>query len=203
MRYRLFLNLSLFFYCVSSWSATLEDNIIYCNDCHGENGVSEESDVPTIAGLSAATITDMLFAYVDETRLAKKSKFRFGDTARAETDMTVTAKKLSEDDIGALAEHYSEQPFVAASQDYDTDKATRGLRVHEERCTKCHDEGGSLADDDAAILAGQWTPYLRQAFDDYLDGSRETDKKMLKALKKLSPSQIDDLLNYYASQQGG
>ncbi len=39
-----------------------------CNDCHGENGVSQWSDMPTIAGLSELVHVDALYIYQDEAR---------------------------------------------------------------------------------------------------------------------------------------
>jgi sulfide dehydrogenase cytochrome subunit len=185
----------------NAFSKSLDENVAYCNDCHGKDGVSSDSDVPSIAGFASVTISDMLFAYADETRPKITSKFRHGDTSRAETDMVTVAKALSEEEIEEIAAFYSEKPFVAAKQEFDAKLAKKGAKIHENRCTKCHDEGGTLQDDESSILAGQWAPYLRDAFKYFRDGSREGDKEMIKAVNKLSDKQIEQLVQYYASQQ--
>jgi len=184
-----------------SQASTIDDTITMCNDCHGKNGVSSDSDIPNIAGFSETTIVDMFTAYVDGTRIARSSKFRHGDTSRAETDMAVIAKELTESDIEALAKHYAEQTSVGAKQTFDAALAQKGEKLHEDQCTKCHEEGGASPDDDSSILAGQWMPFLAQAFKDYRSGERETEDEMKKKIDKLSDKQIEELIHYYASQQ--
>ena len=193
--------LPLIFASAFAHTASIDDTITMCNDCHGEKGVSSDSDMPSIAGFSETTIIDMLAVYLDEVRIARKSKFRHGDSQRPETDMLSIAKTLSAEDIEALGSYYAEQTFVPAQQNFDPALAKKGEKLHENRCTKCHEEGGGSADDDAGILAGQWMPYLRQTFKDYQSGERETEEKMQKEVNKLSEKQINALLHYYASQQ--
>jgi sulfide dehydrogenase cytochrome subunit len=189
----------------SSLSQSMANNIneltYMCNDCHGENGVSSDSDIPTIAGFSETSINDTLFAFIDNTRPAITGKFRHGDTSRSETDMITIAKNLTEDEIALLASYYAEQTFVAAKQAFDPKLAEQGRKIHEMRCTKCHDEGGSLADDDASILAGQWMSYLNTSFKDYRQKKRESERGMLTKIYALSEEQVQALIHYYASQQ--
>lgn len=184
-----------------SQAGSIEDTIVMCNDCHGEKGVSADSDIPSIAGFSETTISDMLVAYIDETRNARSSKFRQGDTSRPETDMIAISKELSEDDIEALSTYYAEQVSVPVKQEFDAVLAKKGAKLHEKRCVKCHEEGGASADDDSSIIAGQWIPYLELAFKDYRSGERETDEEMQKKVNKLSEKQVKALIHYYASQQ--
>lgn len=191
----------LIFASAFTQAASIDETIIMCNDCHGDKGVSSNSDIPSIAGYSEATIISMFDVYLDEVRIARKSKFRHGDTQRKETDMLLISKKLSEEDIEALATYYSEQKFIPAKQSFDATLAKIGEKLHEDRCTKCHEDGGTSADDDSGILAGQWMPFLAQSFEDYRAGVRETEDGMLKKVNKLSEEQITALLHYYASQQ--
>ena len=191
----------LIFASAITQAASIEDKIIMCDDCHGVKGVSSDSDIPSIAGYSETTIISMFDVYLDELRIARKSKFRHGDTQRPEIDMLSIANELSEEDIEALASYYSEQTFVPAKQEFDAALAKKGEKLHEDRCTKCHEEGGTSADDDTGILAGQWGPYLIQTFKDYRSGDRETEDGMLKKINELSGEQINSLIHYYASQQ--
>ena len=192
---------SLFFVFTFTQATSIDDKITMCNDCHGEKGVSSDSDMPSIAGYSETTIIDMFDVYLDEVRIARKSKFRHGDTKRLETDMLTIAKELSQEQIEALATYYSKQIFIPAKQAFDAALAKKGEKLHEDRCIKCHEDGGASADDDSGILAGQLMPFLAQSFQDYQTGDRETEEGMLKKINKLSEEEINSLLHYYASQQ--
>jgi sulfide dehydrogenase cytochrome subunit len=186
----------------SSASASDTDALMkQCNDCHGDNGVSQWDDVPTIAGIDAFGIADGLFMYRDEERPCAESEYRQGDTSRAATTMCAVSADLSDDDIEALGDAYAELAFVAAAQDFDAALAEAGAAVHEQQCDKCHSEGGSNVDDEASILAGQWMPYLEGAFASYASGDRPQDKKMKEKMEALSADDVTALIHYYASQQ--
>lgn len=177
---------------------TLVEN---CNGCHGDNGVSQWSDVPTIAGIDAFVHSESLYIYRDEARPCAKSKFRQGDTERASMSMCDVASELSDEMIEALAGHYSALPFVAAKQNFDAALAAAGKEIHDRDCARCHSDGGSNADDEASILAGQWMDYLRLAFAEYASGDREQPEKMQEKMDSLGAADVDALLHYYASQQ--
>lgn len=113
---------------------------------------------------------------------------------------TVTAD-LTDDQIDAIAAHFAEMPFEAATQEFDATLAAAGEAIHERDCQICHSEGGSVADDDAGILAGQWLGYLEMTLDQYRAGEREQPGPMQKKIDALSDDDIKALLHYYASQQ--
>jgi sulfide dehydrogenase cytochrome subunit len=183
-------------------NADVMDDIDQCNDCHGEDGVSTESDVPSIAGISAFIIEEYMFEYRDEARICRESEYRSGDLERPATDMCLVAKDLSEDDIAEIAGFYGGKEFVAVVQEFDADKAVLGAKVHNRLCKKCHADGGSYADDDASILAGQWMPYLKQVFADYVAGDRQMlDEKMKEKTDELSDEDTEAIIHYYGSQQ--
>ena len=178
------------------------DDVEQCNSCHGEDGVSTESDIPTIAGASAFVIEEYMFQYLEDARPCRESKYRSGDTERPATDMCAIAKELGEDEIPEIAEYYSSKDFVAAAQEFDAAKAEVGRKVHRRDCEKCHSDGGSYADDDAGILAGQWIPYLEQVFADYESGERDMmEDKMKDKMDALDAEAVDALVHYYASMQ--
>jgi sulfide dehydrogenase cytochrome subunit len=172
-----------------------------CNDCHGNNGVSQSSDVPTIAGLAEFVHVDALYIYQDEARPYAESKYRHGDTSRAATTMCAIAAELSEDDIDALAAAYAELPYVKATQDFDAALAATGKALHDQKCDKCHSEEGTNPDDEAGMLGGQMMGYLRATFAAYADGSREQPGKMKEALDAMSADEIEALVHYYGSVQ--
>ncbi|MGB5628273.1 MAG: c-type cytochrome [Woeseiaceae bacterium] len=172
-----------------------------CNDCHGNNGVSQWSDIPTIAGLAEFVHVDALYIYQDEARPCAESKYRQGDTSRAATTMCAIAAELSEDDIDALAAAYAELPYVKATQDFDAALAATGKALHDQKCDKCHSEEGTNPDDEAGMLGGQQMGYLRDTFAAYADGSREQPGKMKEALDAMSADEIEALVHYYGSVQ--
>lgn len=168
-----------------------------CERCHGKNGNSDKEDIPSIAGFSDVTIIDSMEMYRSGDRTG--TKYQTGD--EPETDMNEIAQQLSDEDIEALAVFYSTQEFLPRAQKFDATLAEKGAGIHDSKCENCHSEQGSNPDDDAAILAGQWTPYLRAQFSAFASGEREAPKKMRKKIDKLTAEDIEALLNFYASQQ--
>jgi len=181
--------------------ANTPDFIRECMDCHGEKGVSLESDMPSIAGISVTFMEETFAVYEYDLRNSVDSKYRLGDTSRPATSMKKIGEKLSEAQITEAAAYFAALPFVAAKQSFDPGKAKIGEKIHLSKCEKCHANGGSSASEDAAILAGQWTPYLRDAAKHILNKTRDVDMQMSKKVDKLSDEEWDALLNYYASQQ--
>ncbi len=172
-----------------------------CNGCHGDKGVSQWSDVPTIAGLAEFVHVDALYVYQDEARPCAESEYRQGDTSRPATTMCAVAAELSEDDIDALAAAYAALPYVPAKQDFDAGLAAAGEALHGKSCDRCHSDAGMNPDDEAGMLGGQQMGYLRNMFAQYADGSREQPGKMKEAMDSLSADDVEALVNYYGSQQ--
>ena len=172
-----------------------------CNGCHGDNGVSQWTDVPTIAGLAEFVHVDALYIYQEEARPCAESEYRQGDTSRAATTMCAVAAELSEDDIDAIAAAYAALPYVKATQDFDAALAAAGQALHEEHCDRCHSEAGTNPDDEAGMLGGQQMGFLRTTFAQYADGSREQPGKMKQKMDLLSAEDTEALINYYGSIQ--
>jgi sulfide dehydrogenase cytochrome subunit len=172
-----------------------------CNSCHGDDGVSQWSDVPTIAGMPEFVHADALFFYRDRERPCVESEFRQGDTSQPATSMCDVVADLDDAMLEDLAAHYFELPFVAAQQEFDASLAAAGKAVHDAQCEKCHSDGGSNPDDEAGILAGQWMGYLENSFKQYASGEREQPKQMKEKLDALSADDITALVHFYASQQ--
>ena len=113
--------------------------------------------------------------------------------------MCQAAKDLSDTDRKQVAHHFSHKKIVRAQQKFDPALAKKGKEIHDRSCDKCHSDGGSLASDDAGIMAGQWMPYLQEQFKDFKTGKRPMVKKMKPKMEKLEPANIDALVNYYGS----
>lgn len=187
------------FFASAAWAADMQKLVAQCDGCHGKDGVSEWTDMPTIAGTSVLVHADALYVYQEDGRPCRESEFRIGDTSRSKTDMCKVSKALSEAQIEAIAAYYADKPFVAAKQAFDPALAARGKVVHDEACEKCHTNGGSNVDDDAGLLKGQWMGYMRQTLADYSSGERDQPKKMKDKLDPLSAEDLEALVHFYAS----
>jgi sulfide dehydrogenase cytochrome subunit len=163
-----------------------------CAGCHGFNGASKGPATPSIAGFSAEYLTEVLKAY------------KSGEAGS--TIMGRIAKGYTDEELAKVSEFYSKKKFVnAPEQKFDKALVKKGKKLHDKYCEKCHAEGGTSAEDDSGLLAGQWTPYLQATMADFHAGKREMPKKMKKKVKKLMKKEGDDglkaLFSYYASQQ--
>ena len=172
-----------------------------CNGCHGDDGVSQWSDMPTIAGVPEYVAADALYFFRDNERPCSEAEYKQGDTSRAATTMCAVVADLSDEMLDELGAYYFELPFVAAPQEFDAGLAAAGQAVHDKLCDKCHSDGGSNPDDEAGILSGQWIGYLEDTFAQYASGAREQDKKMKETMDPLSDADVTALIHYYASQQ--
>jgi len=144
--------------------------------------------------MSATFLSDTLTAYASDERKGVKYKPKDGD----ESDMNAVAKELSEEDIARISEHYASNEFAPHIQEVDVDLAAKGRKKFDKDCSKCHSEGGTVADDDASILMGQWKHYLEEQFGMFGDGSRIMPKKMKKKFDKLQEDDIAGIVEYLA-----
>jgi cytochrome subunit of sulfide dehydrogenase len=172
-----------------------------CNDCHGDNGLSQSQDVPTIAGVSATVLEGALTAFKAKELPCTKLSYKHGDTKRPQTDMCAVAGALSDAQKKDLAAHYSKLPFKPMQQPVDAVKVAAGKKLHARDCESCHSKGGRDPADDAGLLGGQPLGYLKAALDQFKAGKREMDKKMKDKISKLSSADLDALAHYYASAQ--
>jgi len=157
-----------------------------CGNCHGEDGIGNDPDVPIIAGIPEIIQEDALFAYLDGDRHCGSMPL-----------MCNIVSRLSEDKITELAAHYAALPYEPANEDFDADLAARGKALHESECLICHGSGPEASE--ASILHGQRMAYLRYALQQYAAGERTQLPAMQEKTSQLSESDIEALLNYYAS----
>lgn len=168
-----------------------------CEACHGPNGVSSETNIPTIAGIPEFNFFDQMLRYL-EGRPSASVNHVYGDTSQ-KGDMVTIVKSLSEAQIEELAKHYAGLEFVPAKQSFDQALAMKGKAIHAKSCENCHSDGGSNALDEASILAGQQKGYLATTLQQFKQGKRSVDKKMDEAFKGLSSDDLNALVEYYAS----
>lgn len=158
-----------------------------CAGCHGTDGASVGPASPSIAGLSEIYFTDTMVAFKNDERAA--------------TVMNRIAKGYSEEEIKLMAGFFASKPRTITSQKLDPAKIAVGEKLYTSNCSKCHDENGTLADDDAGLLASQWLPYMQYSLMDFKAGTTEMPKKMKKKVDALSDDELEGLLQFFASQQ--
>ena len=171
-----------------------------CDSCHGPGGNSPWSDIPTIAGQTPEFISKTLRAFQMWDRPCVKSRYRSGDTSRPKTDMCKIAGKLTEEEMTALADHYSQQAFQPAQQEFDAGLAAAGAALHEQYCENCHEQGGQAAGR-GPRLAGQWKPYLKATLKFVPTGEHLVPPMMERKVSEFTQQEVSQLLDYYASQQ--
>lgn len=167
-----------------------------CEGCHGTDGISSTPDIPIIAGFSYEGFLNTMDVFRENDRIAME----YHRPGEPETVMNEIAQSLSDEDADELAKYFSSIAFKPAKQGANNELASRGEVVHKRYCEKCHTQNGKFPVEDAAILAGQWTPYLRRQFENILTGKRFVPRSMLRRVKKLTADDIEALLNFYALQ---
>ena len=171
------------------------DLVKRCESCHGKDGNSAQPMVPSIAGFSYEGFLNTMDVFRENERIARE----FQQAGEPETVMNDIARLLDDEQVEALAEYFSERSFLPIRQAVDPELASRGEILHKQHCERCHTDNGAHPVEDAAILAGQWSPYLRLQFDNILSGKRIVPRSMLRRVKKLSAEDIEELINFYAS----
>jgi len=171
------------------------DLVKLCEGCHGQDGNSRLPVVPSIAGFSYEGFLNTMDVFRENERIA----LEFQRPGEPETVMNEIARSLSDEDVDALAKYFSERTFLPIRQAVDAELASRGAILHKQQCERCHTHNGAEPVEDAAILAGQWTPYLRLQFSNILTGKRIVPRGMLRRVKKLNTDEIEALLNFYAA----
>jgi len=160
-----------------------------CRMCHGDDGNSPTSNIPTIAGITKDYFRHVMDAYKNNGRPSEIMK--------------MFVHSLDDKTIDQLADYYARQKFKPTGQSFDKALAEKGKQLHLQYCEKCHENGGKISENNFGILAGQWTDYLRMALQAYQDKKRRVNPMMLTKLQKLKDQAGDEgleqILHYYAS----
>src|SRR5262249_4174422 len=129
-----------------------------CAGCHGENGISEMENIPSLAG--------QLDQYVQWQLVY----FRAG--SRKNEQMQPIVEQLNNEDIRNLGAYFASLTPPTAPKDDDPDLSAKGKQAAVgRRCASCHTDNfaGTKA---VARIAGQREEYLVKALHDYKSGAR-------------------------------
>jgi cytochrome c553 len=167
-----------------------------CAKCHYETGVSDDPEMPHLAGQRASYMYKQLQDFKADAR----------DGGR----MNKTAKKLSEQEMADLATLFSAKPLppeddftpVSAPGLVTDGDPGRGIKA----CAGCHGQDGRGRGDtyDAPALAGMPLLYFRNMMLAFRDGERanDADGVMRESANGLSDDEISGLAAYYLALGG-
>ncbi len=158
-----------------------------CAGCHGDNGISQTENIPSLAGQQDQFIQWQLVF------------FRSG--ARKNEQMQPIVEQITNEDIRNLGAYFASlTPPKPAASDDDPDLSKKGAQAAVgRRCASCHTDSfaGTKA---VARLAGQREEYLVKALHDYKSGARSggAGAAMSDVAYPLSDEEITALAHYLA-----
>lgn len=152
----------------------------FCFNCHGEQGISVQAEIPNLAGQPASYL-------VEQIR-------RFGNGQRRDAFMQSLLKALPDEEKLNIAIYYAAQALKPGSGGPGSSELGKGLYV--KLCQSCHGETGrgNLM---TPTVAGQQYVYLVKSTQRYRDKSGERlHKEMSEAVAKMSDNDINHLSAY-------
>jgi cytochrome c553 len=158
-----------------------------CVGCHGEGGISQTENIPSLAGQPDQFIQWQLVF------------FRAG--SRKNEQMQPIVEQINNDDIRNLGAYFASlTPPKASAPDDNPDLSKKGAQAAVgRRCASCHTDtfAGTQA---VARIAGQREEYLQKALHDYKSGLRSGGgmAAMADVAYPLSEEEIEALAHYLA-----
>ena len=157
-----------------------------CAACHGENGISQTEDIPSLAGQPDQFIQWQLVFFRSGTRKNEQ--------------MQPIVEQLSNDDIRNLGAWFASLDPPKSLADDNPDLSRKGAQAAVgRRCASCHTDtyAGTKA---VARVAAQREEYLLKALRDYKSGVRSGGgmAAMAEVAFPLSEEEITALAHYLA-----
>jgi cytochrome c553 len=158
-----------------------------CAGCHGDNGISQTENIPSLAGQLDQFIQWQLVFFRAGTRKSEQ--------------MQPIVEQLNNDDIRNLGAYFAQlAPPKPSKPDDNPDLSKKGAQAAAgRRCASCHTDtfAGTKA---VARIAGQREEYLVKALRDYKSGVRAGGAMaaMADVAYPLSEEEIEALAHYLA-----
>ena len=157
-----------------------------CVGCHGDNGISQMENIPSLA------------AQPDQFIQWQLVYFRAG--TRKNEQMQPIVEQLNNDDIRNLGAYFAQLAPPKAPADDNPEMSKKGAQAAAgRRCISCHTDSyaGTKA---VARVAGQRQEYLLKALHDYKAGLRSGGGQaaMADVAYPLSEEEIEALVHYLA-----
>jgi len=157
-----------------------------CAGCHGDNGISQMDNIPSLAGQQDQFIQWQLVY------------FRAG--SRKNEQMQPIVEQINNEDIRNLGAYFASLTPPKGPKDDKPDLSEKGKQAAAgRRCASCHTDSyaGTKA---VARIAGQREDYLLKALHDYKSGLRSGGGQaaMADVAYPLSEEEIEALAHYLA-----
>ena len=165
---------------------SFEERLSVCLACHGEKGISETAEVPSLAGMPAKFTLIQLYM------------FRQG--ARKVEIMNDVAKGMTDDDLRKFSEYFAKlPPPVPSGEASDSATAARAQAlIAKHFCASCHNPDFS-GREQMPRLAAQREDYLLKALRDYKNKMRPGyEPTMDEVMRPVTEAEIADLSHYLA-----
>jgi cytochrome c553 len=164
---------------------TIEEKAQVCSACHGEHGIPQDKATPVIAGQHQGYLYLQLRDYKRGTR--------------ANEQMASIAEALERDDMMALAEYFSKQPWPGLRQPRPpADVTAMALRANVAiGCTGCH-LGEYQGDGTQPRLAGQSRDYLARTMEEFRTRARANNPGMSDLMRAASEEDLAAMADYLA-----
>jgi cytochrome c553 len=164
---------------------TVDQKAQLCTACHGDSGTPQQQTTPVLWGQQLG------YLYV------QLRDFKSG--ARKNDQMSAVVAGLERDDMLALAQYFSQQPWPRLGQPpAAAAAAAQALRATSAVvCTSCHQES-YLGEGTQPRLAGQEKDYLAETMLDFRDGKRGNNPGMSDLMKSISESDIAAIAEFLA-----
>jgi len=164
----------------------IKETVATCGGCHGENGISQTENVPSLAGQPDQFIQWQLVY------------FRAG--SRKNELMQPLVEEISNGDVRNLGAYFASLTPAKSPADDNPDLSEKGKQAAVgRRCASCHTDNfaGTKA---VARIAGQREEYLLKALHDYKAGVRSGGgmAAMADVAYPLSEEEITALAHYLA-----
>ena len=165
----------------------LTERLKLCGACHGEDSNSRVPNIPSLAGQPEFFLVNQLFL--------------FREGVRKIAGMSEVTKGLKDEDLVALAKHFTALAAKRSGETSDPALVERGAALAEPmRCASCHLP--SLAgQEQMPRLAKQRIDYLIHAMKQFRDDARSgADTQMNNVMIGVSDHDIAALAHYAASR---
>ncbi len=167
-----------------------------CAECHGDNGIGTDEEIPHLAGLRNSYLLKQMFDY------------RSGH--RKMSDMNDAVEELKNKEIADLAAFYASLPPLKKNEKTTPENILKLVYRGDPKrmvkaCASCHGTFGQGGQYDHPRISGQDPSYFILTMEELKNGKRNNDiwSRMRLIAKGLTDAEIKGLAAFYAGVKKG
>ncbi len=191
--------------------AAVRDKLKACFTCHGKNGVSDNPQMPILAGqhlyytyvqlkdFQAGRRISPMMTEIMTGRTVEELFANGSQSGRSNTPvMTEVAALLTKEEMWAIAKFFSEQRWPNIGYRPDPEQARKGeVATVAGQCVHCH-LGGFRGNSGTPRLAGQYAEYLKKTILDFKSKARNNAAAKSSLMSTYSAEQISSMAEFLA-----